>query len=1737
MKNTLRIFSKKAVSAFLSLMIVISAVSGIITNYVASATETPTIVRNNITTVPTINNPSVVSKVQYRGKKIGATKSEPFDATTVNSDAFAALIDGTAEAKDLYGCSFANKPSGGTLTEYSDGSTVYFDIIYTLNSKTDISDIVVVGRGNPWDVSYKLYASNTMADLFDNDNLIYTHTEKGKGQHYELTNTTAKHVAMRVTSVSTNENGTANASAGAYNTRLAEFNVFGTPSSEADEPEAVRVKNSDSFTTSPIDNSKSVVNSVRYYCKKIEATDPESLEPTFSDGTNKIDNDLAAITDGQGTCYDIYGCTFAKKPSGGTLTEYSDGTTAYFDIVYTLDSKTDLSDIVVIGKTQPWELSYKLYASKTREDLFESKNLIYTHTEKAAGQHYEVAGITAKYVAMRVTAVSTKENGDANENAGAYITRLAEFNVYGTPATEADDAEIARVMNDDKSTSPVTDAQSVVLSAEQYYKAYGTAYTVAPYKPGYKDGNGVEIKDPATVLGKLTDGNASQGIDFYKGVFAFEDSNRNRTLYSDGTVYYDIVYELNGKCNISDIVVIGNKNYWKLSYELYISDNKYDLFKGEPIYTHTKKKQLQHFELYGITAKYVGMRVTSVTTTNELVTEGKISSGDHYPRLSEFNVYGTPVEDNILKPYLAETKAETLSAVSVVDKTKVYYNNGVKQIEYTDGDTDILADELVGEDGDLFTGDAELTPFAKAKGSGIELYTDRQLKIEHTLKGTAKVSDIFVYSNEDEDYITQEYKIYAAKEYDDLYKSSSLVYSFSNPGKKAVQIYDVNLTAKYIAMVITKPCTNKAELDLAVPSLYEFNVYGEMGDDYDPDAPRYPDTSKMDLSNVEKDYGKNLLKYENISYYVKDIPNATISEEVDGYVETMFSTQDNNVAQNYDLRDLKVEADKITALVFKLTDYDTTKLKGFALQSSINSATSKSHTISHYKVFMAEEKEDLFLDSSLVFEYKVDDITPIQKGVFYEIPEGEQPIGKYIAFQIVDPVNGATNEVYPRICYLWAWGEEAIIPVNPDNLAENMPVDAYFANGNDKTEVSNKNLTPDEVANLTDDNANTYAKIDTKLSKRDTLELLYNLCSDVEIDKIKMSTLINSSTGFSTLKVYAADSVAEIYQKDALVWTYKVNSTGTINATKSFKTPVTARYFRFVFQDTKDYVQINEIEIIGGDNQKLKTRNLTALIDSDNVTVTRTNKKTDKTQTVAVTSTLVDALVDSSKATALRLLNGTIGKDKYDIILYLGDLRTISKINLNFFGKIHSRYNPKAINVYVAETEEEIYSKDIKPTFSITKDEIDKGSYAKIIRPTLARYVRVEVTDFNKIEYFKNDDGTYPITAAIADVEIFGTRVDGLMVDEKNKVMVEFKDKKTGLKFGILPLGFSYGDGIPDEKKDRINDVFTDAVSIRVTEEKATNWQATSLQYANLAIIDKTVYKIELLDLYGNVIKDIGGRGVRIVFPTPKKTDVSKLVIGDASERTTVTALDTSSRNKDAEVYTDADWKTDSDNKFTLTKMVTFDDSYWETIGELEDFQEGSEEDLLGGGVDAAWYDSIHTTDGIFTVTPLSTTFQDGLEFVAADITATAPEERCVNVLSMAGGKDIAIYYDMKFYLNGDEFALNGEYVDVVINLTDSVKNNFTDLEVYHIDEAGYATPLWCDATVDGQLTFQTDSFSDFVIVGTATNENVMNGTLQNGDGASPETGEGATVLVMVLTFMVAAAYVIFKSYKKHNAE
>lgn len=191
MKSILNKFSKKAVSVFLSFMIVISAIGGSITSFIVTAT-TASVTRvtnsDSLTSSPVTDVASAVKSVQYQYKETPTSTVGPEKQTAGVpngvSSVLEALTNGTsAQSVEFAGNTFATG-SGSSLTEYADGS-VFFDIIYTLNSNTDISDIVVIGRNATWELSYKLYASKTRESLFDGEP-IYTHTDKAGGQHYEL---------------------------------------------------------------------------------------------------------------------------------------------------------------------------------------------------------------------------------------------------------------------------------------------------------------------------------------------------------------------------------------------------------------------------------------------------------------------------------------------------------------------------------------------------------------------------------------------------------------------------------------------------------------------------------------------------------------------------------------------------------------------------------------------------------------------------------------------------------------------------------------------------------------------------------------------------------------------------------------------------------------------------------------------------------------------------------------------------------------------------------------------------------------------------------------------------------------------------------------------------------------------------------------------------------------------------------------------------------------------------------------------------------------------------------------------------------------------------------------------------------------------------------------------------------------------------------------------------------------
>ena len=299
--------------------------------------------------------------------------------------------------------------------------------------------------------------------------------------------------------------------------------------------------------------------------------------------------------------------------------------------------------------------------------------------------------------------------------------------------------------------------------------------------------------------------------------------------------------------------------------------------------------------------------------------------------------------------------------------------------------------------------------------------------------------------------------------------------------------------------------------------------------------------------DVEKDIfskGENLLTRDDVTYMANG-KRTEASGSNAGVVNNFWKLQNGEI--HYDFSFLT--GDKPTML-FKLDKFDVTQINGFAYQGI--SHDSEAYYASHIKVHVAEEREDVLLDSSVVFEYNLED-HGVNKSIYHEFPKGKEPQGCYLAFELVNPVYTADLHVYPRMSLLYAWGEQAIVRGEPGNIAENMPIDIYFNNDGELSEVAEKNLTPAETKNLTDGNEETTALIDTKGSDRDTLEIMYNLCGDINIDKLRISTLIDSKHGFETMKVYAASTVAKINEDESLVWVYNVDSKkGNITPEKAF---------------------------------------------------------------------------------------------------------------------------------------------------------------------------------------------------------------------------------------------------------------------------------------------------------------------------------------------------------------------------------------------------------------------------------------------------------------------------------------------------------------------------------------------------------------------------------------------------------
>ena len=1664
------------------------------------------------------------------------------DGTSVVKSAVVKMFNGTNETES--GVDYSVLLDGDLNTEYNTGNSAfaggtdnnieypdgrYVKIQYELKGLCDITDIYLANHSTPkWMTqNYKIYASTSETTLYSNDSLIYEYSNTGHKQFqlYSLTRK-VRYVALVITKPS---DATDVPLSDIY-VRLREFDVFGTAEEVFENPDGVLTE----YDNKTLPTEESVVKSTFVNFVKGSITTPRTGSTTALTD-NKLDDEY-------------YG--------GFTWTTGSPGNITYFDnvelrIEHELYGKSDVTDIIVYNHVNPVLMTYKykIYMSSSKADLYNSESLVYNYVNTNSKRiQVFAANRKARYVAMVITQPSTTTEHSTDN----IYPRLYEFNVYGTP--------------DDSIPEGITD-----YGDDTFPKGNNFLLNMTPGMKITNTEKGISKSISSSTIEELNNGTTGGG-GFYTGFTGrdyyadWDDENNKPILRADGSVYVDFEYKLGGTANV-ERVYIGNhasKDRRIAKYAIYMSkEDTDDLFAdGNLVGTYENSGGVRGQEIgFGEIKKgirRIGVRILDAfydkTANLGWITKEGVEkrSTSVYLRLNEIAAFGTYEADPYVFKKVLNSGAATIPQPVSLEGLKNLSLPFEPKLNFTKNGTTEKTSLTYPEhltDGNLATeSESYASRFAAFENGSAQYYLNgsRYFDAFYDLKSEAKLKYIVIANAPNVELANAKYNVYLSDDKEDLYSDDNLytevdnVKTLENGEGVTVNVicFDKDLsgekdTGRYVGIRIFSsscdPGVGAAEVTEKQNNLYvrlrEFSVYGDYTDPNFVYVPKdYIDTKGYEgLDRIEEKYGKNILSVKNISYMNNGMKH-NIGTDTDSQNEFW---SDNKGINHYDFSTMKATASGSPVWIFKLPEHELTNVEGFAYQGVVTDAHSD-YYISHLRVYVASEREDLLMPGACVFEFNADE-DGAKKGIIYEFPKDRIPQGSYIAFEFVNPVTSIVTWDYMRMSLLYAWGSEAHVEVKPANIAENMPIDANFNRDGDRKVITESNLTVKEIKALTDGNASTSAKI---TAKGQTTEFIYNLCGDVKIDKIALKALINSGTGFKKMKVYAADTLAEVNDDNALIWTYKAESNGTVYPAKTFAPSKQMRYVRFVFEGTKDYLEFSEIEIIGLDNQKMKTRNITSSLNSSHINLTM-SRNGGKPSYIAASESILGQVIDGDATSFIQLNQGTVGEDKYDILLYLDDLRTVSNITTTFL-KGFREYRPKAINVYVGETEESVTAKGAKPLYTINSDKVSGDQHNKDIRPMLGRYVRFELSKFYVNEYLIDKNGKGVISAVLADIKVTGTKVKGLQTEENNDTLLEFTDAKTGIKATIKRLD--------------INDIFTDVMSIRVTPEKATNWQMRSLQEkGSLKVYDKKIYKVELLDLYGNVVKNLDGRKLEISFKKPEDATEGSCIIGDASLRTKIEAKNTAENR--LYLTAEVEPQPDADLKVALLGVIATTDPYWDAIGELENFGEGNEDDLKGeGGAevhDVTWYDSIHTEDGLFTITPVGFQLDQGVEFEAKDISATAPAERYETVLSQSDGKKIAVYYDMELTQNGEKLDLQGQWVEVSMNLAEGITNGFTDLEVFHVDDSGFATRLWC-MTEGDNFIFQTDSFSEFVLVGTATDgsTSIGDGSESTDDGLSgydendmnsPNTGDDVRTLYVALIFLVAAGYVAIRFGKRVN--
>lgn len=1099
--------------------------------------------------------------------------------------------------------------------------------------------------------------------------------------------------------------------------------------------------------------------------------------------------------------------------------------------------------------------NYEVYVSSDKATLYEGTPVAtVTNTDNLVYHSVSLENKTAQFVGVKVLKPYSPK---VNPTGGEQNLRLICAGIFGEESVEAPSVTFSNKIDD-------------LLTAEQ--KA-----------------NNILPKTCKTVYSDGTKGDFSRGIYDYASQKTIDVDDSYKFGATAGK-WLGLYWDFEGEA-ILDAFVLGNcinASYRTYSYEIYASNKEDEIFSGSPLASVKNDQNLvyQKIALNGKKARYIGVKVLMPysPTVNP-------SGGDQNLRLISVGAAGTEPTDRpepLLKKILVTTrdnKGNDLNRYSNIERLN-------------DGKYDSGADF----EGLLFLKDGNYVD-----GAYLDITVDSLAKV-------AEFHDITIYHSHVAGFRTREFEVYISKNQSDLFTENSKIGKYDNATNTAstkIKL-DAPVEGRYIGIRVLKACDKDKFKETGYDDSYSYvrlneveangRVIEKLFDENVRNA-KYKPQYKLITSPITEDWwlalGDSIIPKDTTPKIYCNGKNAKLNEAIAPKILDGKATVHNDFEK---APTLETNDGSESFVIYIKLGKEAMEVDRFAFQG-INKTVTSCY-LGAYEIYVGEEMDTVLDKENLVYEYDYT-IDGMGMGNVVDFTAEEKPQGMWLAMKITNGCLGRTDQLYPRISEIKVCGKKANVVYYDTNLAVNMPLDVYLKSGNKLSKLSDDKLTYENVASLTDakDDTGYTLKTDGKSS-----ELLLNLCNDALVKSVGLTPLAGKSLG--AFKVYMAQNLTDLYKESAVVFESK--SAAAKKVSKAFSKEVSARYVRFVFTDGAD-LNLAELEVIGSSKYFNKTRNLTSMLNgSDTVTYTENMTTGTKTNTV-VKSELMNLLFDTDYRQSAGFVNADYKNDSYNFLFYLGDLRTVHSISVNYLvQELQNRYVPETTKIYVGETLESVYTDGDISAALVAEHKNTKGEVKSEItfKPRLARYILISLSG-------NRDDSGYFDTAtyAVSEISVRGTAVKGLQPDEENPTLITFKDKASGITLSINKLDN--------------NDIIENVAGIRVEKSKPNLKQIESLYHVPvMKITNNAIYKVSLVDVSGNEVTELDGREVALSFDLPKNLVGTNAQIGDITDKTTIYTVNT--EEQEGVLSATVDLK--KSNLFGVLEYTTSTDSYFDVL-------------------------------------------------------------------------------------------------------------------------------------------------------------------------------------------------------------